>query len=169
MEEIWKDIAGYEGLYQVSNLGRVKNIKSGIILKPAKNSAGYLHVHLTGNKHYYLHRLVALAFIPNPHNYPEVNHKDENKENNCVDNLEWADRKYNCNYGTRNEKMANSLTNHKERSKAVIQYSSKGEFVKQYPSIKEAERQTGINNSWIVRCLKGKRKSTYGFIWRYAD
>ena len=121
MEEIWKDIVGYEGLYQVSNFGRVKSLakyKNGNggskfwrkerILKPANTGRGYLMVVLIKEKKrttYILHRLVAQAFIPNPNNLPQINHKDENKTNNVVSNLEWCDNKYNSNYGTRNVRI----------------------------------------------------------------
>ena len=101
MEEIWKDIVGYEGLYQVSNFGRVKNVNKNIIKKPTELSKGYLRIGL--NKHgkakkIYSHRLVAQAFIPNPNNLPCVNHKDCNPKNNCVDNLEWCTHKENNSY-----------------------------------------------------------------------
>ena len=117
MEE-WKAIAGYEGLYEVSNLGRIKSLsridsrgykRNEKILKLNKDSGGYLKVSLYKNgkpKQYNVHRLVAIAFIPNPDNLPEVNHKDENRINNYVDNLEWCNRKYNCNYGARNSKIS---------------------------------------------------------------
>ena len=103
MQEYFKDIAGYEGLYKVSNLGNIKSFrlnKEGTILKPYKNQKGYCMLRLCnkeGQKLKLVHRLVAEAFIPNPLNLKEINHKDENKENNTIDNLEWCDRKYNCN------------------------------------------------------------------------
>ena len=120
MTEIWKDIVGYEGLYQVSNLGNVKRLKGykgrgkGYIveehlIKPSINSHGYQNVVLCKNgktKTFSMHRLVAIAFLDNSDNLPEVNHKDEDKTNNCVDNLEWCDRVYNNNYGTRNKKCS---------------------------------------------------------------
>lgn len=120
MTEIWKDIVGYEGLYQVSNLGNVKRLKGykgrgkGYIveehlIQPSINSRGYQNVVLCKNgktKTFSMHRLVAIAFLDNSDNLPQVNHKDENKLNNCVDNLEWCDSKYNNNYGTRNKKCS---------------------------------------------------------------
>ena len=114
--EIWKDIEGYEGLYQVSNLGRVKSlkaskIKSERIRKSYQQSSGYISIVLCKNgkvTNHKIHRLVANAFIDNPDNLPEINHKDEDKTNNCVDNLEWCDSSYNKNYGTRTEKFIRS-------------------------------------------------------------
>ena len=124
--EIWKDIEGYEGLYQISNLGRVKScsklhsVKKGgtymskeRILVPGKDKEGYLHVRLSKNwkvKLCKIHRLVALAFIPNPENYPIINHIDEIKTNNCVNNLEWCSFKYNINYSRNRKKLKNNET-----------------------------------------------------------
>ena len=104
--EVWKDVKDYEGLYQISDKGRVKSLWFGKekILKPGRDTCGYLQVNLSKNgekKTYQVHRLVAKSFLPNPDNLSEVNHKDENKENNIVENLEFCDRKYNINYGTR--------------------------------------------------------------------
>ena len=102
MEEIWKDVKGYEGLYKISNFGRVWSIRRKLFLKPVDKP--YLRVRLYSidgtNKMFSVHRLVAEAFIPNPDNLPCINHKDENKMNNCIDNLEWCTAKYNSNYGT---------------------------------------------------------------------
>ena len=113
MDEIWKDIENYNGDYQVSNLGRVKSFAIGErILKPTDNGKGYLIVGLSCKAHrknHYVHRLVAFAFIDNPNEYSEINHKDENIQNNSYENLEWCSRKYNCNYGSHNEKLSNSL------------------------------------------------------------
>ena len=128
MKEIWRDIKNLENYYQISNLGRVRSITrkaktkilnnnyrtiEGQLISPAKTRDGYLKVTLSKNhKRYYfrVHRLVAEAFIDNPNNYPVVNHKDENKLNNRVDNLEWCTNKYNCNYGTRNKRISNKLS-----------------------------------------------------------
>lgn len=170
-KEIWKDILGYEGLYQVSNFGRVKSLKFGKerILKPGINKYGYLHVVLSKNnkqKNFYVHRLVAEAFISNPHNYPCVNHKDENPLNNNVENLEWCTASYNSNYGTRNERMSKSKINGK-RSKIVIQYNLDGTFVREWPSAMECERN-GFEHSLIIYCCQGKRKTHKGFKWSYS-
>ena len=108
MIEDWKDISGYEGLYVVSNNGRVKNVRSGRVLRGIVNNLGYIMVGLSKSgkvKMVLVHRLVAKAFIENPDNFREVNHRDEDKANNIVDNLEWCDRKYNVNYGSRMDKV----------------------------------------------------------------
>ena len=160
MEEIWKDKKDYEGHYQVSNLGRVKSIKFGkeIILKQHIRG-GYYSVVLSKNgilKIFKVHRLVAEVFLPNPNNYKEVNHKDENKANNVVTNLEWCDRKYNQNYGTRTEKC----------SKKVYQYTLDGKFVKEWKSTAECG-MNGYNYGNVAACCRGKLKTYKGFIWRY--
>lgn len=177
MKEIFKPIKGYEGLYEVSNLGNVKSVcKNGkgigigksrkeVILKPIMNK-GYLRVNLSKNgviKHFSIHRLVAEAFLPNPNNYPEVNHKDENKTNNTIDNLEWCDSKYNNNYGTRNERI------NKTRSKSVRQYFLNGTLFATYKSIGEACRSTNINTGNISACCNKKQKTAGGFIWKFVD
>lgn len=114
MEEIWEDIEGYEGLYQISNLGRVWSVKSNIYLKGGIIS-GYLSVGLCKDRHstnFLIHRLVAKAFVPNPLNLPQVNHIDEDKFNNRADNLEWCTAKYNSNYGERNSKIGDKRRGH---------------------------------------------------------
>ncbi len=120
MEEIWKDIKNYEGIYQISNLGKVKNIKKQKILKPL-NINNYLRVVLSKKgkvQNKYIHRLVAETFIPNDNNYKEINHKDENSMNNQIDNLEWCNRKYNINYGTGN--LRRSISEKKTKNKELI-------------------------------------------------
>ena len=163
MEEIWKDIEGYEGLYQVSNTGRVRSLKRNIILKN-RIARGYERVVLRTNnipKEYSVHRLVATAFIPNPDNLPQVNHIDEDKTNNCVNNLEWCDGKYNINYGTGIAKSARS------RSKKVLQFKLDGTFVKEWKSIIDVERMTGYSGGHISECCRGKHAYAYGFLWKY--
>ena len=115
-----------------------------------------------------IHRLVALAFIPNPDNLPIINHKDENPSNNMVGNLEWCSIKYNNTYGTRLERVSKKNLNRKDLSKPVKQFTKDGVFVKEYPSMKEVERQTGYDFSLISKCCKGRYKQAYGYIWRYA-
>ena len=176
INEIWKDIKGYEGLYQVSNLGRIKSLtrlidhkSTGIVLQKEKikkqqKNYGYCNVILCKNskiKYYKVHRLVAQAFIPNPYNKPFINHKNEIREDNRVENLEWCDSTYNNNYGSRNKKIA--LTNSKE----VFQYDLDGNFIKQWKSVMEVERTLKIPNSNICKCCKGLRNKAGGYIWKY--
>lgn len=163
--ELWSDAKEYEGLYQASNIGRVKSIKFGKerILKPFTNSSGYLQVSLFKNgkkKNFYVHRLVAEAFLPNPDNLPCVNHKDEDKTNNNVNNLEWCNCRYNVNYGTRNKRIG------KSNSKKVLQYTLDGEFVREWQSTMECGRN-GFNQGHVVACCRGERKIHKDFIWRY--
>lgn len=175
--EIWKNIEGYENLYQISSEGRVKSLGNGSsnskerILKSYKDKDGYLRVSLWKEgkvKKYYIHRLVAQAFIPNPNNLPQVNHKDEKPSNNRVENLEWCDNKYNCNYGTHNERVAKALKNRKGFSKPILQFNLDSEFIRRWNSTREAERDLGFNQSNITKCCKGKLKTAYGYIWMYA-
>ena len=173
MIEIFKEIKNYEGLYQVSNLGQILSLnyyRSGKpkLLKPGKDKKGYLLVNLYKNrkrKSYKIHQLVAEHFIPNPDNLPEINHIDEDKTNNRVDNLEWKSHKDNCNHGTRNERIVKANTNGK-RSKKVLQFTLDGDFIREWESISECGRN-GFNQRNIVSCCNGKLKSHKGFIWRY--
>ncbi|CAB1251658.1 HNH endonuclease [Ruminococcaceae bacterium BL-6] len=179
MTESFKNIKGYNGEYKISNIGRVYSVKSNKYLKIAKDYHGYLFVNLCSKgkqKYKRVHRLVAEAFIPNPNNLPEVNHKDENKENNCVENLEWCNRSYNCNYGTRNERAKNTIINmdykninYVTKPKIVVQYTLHGELIKIYKSTQEAERETGFNHCNICRCCNGKLHTYKNYIWKYIN
>lgn len=166
MEEIWKDIKEYEGLYQVSNLGRVKRVTTGRILKGRKNKAGYLLVGLcksSVSSTKTLHRLVAQAFIPNPENKPEVNHIDENKTNNMVFNLEWMTTKENINHGTRNERAS------KTKNIPIIAINLKTGESTDFCSGKECARQLGLHHSHITDVIKGKRRQTGGYTFKYKE
>lgn len=156
-----KDIQGYEGLYQVTSCGKVWSYQSEKFLKPRRNK-DYLRVALCkdgGRKDYYIHRLVAEAYLPNPEGLSQVNHKDENKENNALPNLEWCDQSYNSNYGSRNERMAKSL------SKPVFCV----ELNRTFDGAHAAARELGLHQSSVSRCCTGERKTTGGFHFRYAN
>ena len=176
---MWRDVVEYEGLYKVSNLGRVmscerhvnvcgggKRLVKSKILKPFSCPGGYLEVNLWKNnkvKTTMIHRIVAKAFISNQNNLPEVNHKDENKKNNCVDNLELCTSKYNANYGSRTQKMKD-----KKETKPVFMISKDGEVLKRFNSLGDAARETGVDISAIIRVCKGKQKTSMGYRWAYA-
>lgn len=163
-EETWKDIKGYEGLYKVSDRGRIYSIKRKLYRKFKTDKNGYLVVNLSKNSKYdypSVHRLVAMAFIPNPDNLPEVNHKDENKFNNSVDNLEWCTTEYNLKYGTRLKRVSDKL------SKPIEQWSKDGQLIKVWASLIEVEKETGWSHGNISRCANGLSKTAYGFIWKY--
>ena len=178
MEEIWKDIEGYEGKYQVSNLGRIRTLhyKAGQkvkIMALMNNGHGYLFVGLRlpnkPKKHVYVHRLVAKAFIPNPNNYPQVNHKDEDRTNNRVDNLEWCDAKYNLGYGNRRTKeIITKKQTCRNGGKKVLMLSLDGEVLKQFDSQSDAAKFVHGHSSLISQCCNGKIKSSQGYIWRFA-
>lgn len=177
MKEIWRtavvDGEPWEN-YQVSNLGRVMNLNyrgtgKAKLAKLYKRKDGYLEVCLSKNKETktcLVHRLVAETFLPNPENLPQVNHIDENKENNRVNNLEWKSPKDNCNHGTRNERIFEKTTNGK-LSKRVLQFTLEGEFIREWPSTRECERN-GYNHACVCDCCNGKLPHYKGFRWEYA-
>lgn len=175
MTEHWKSIKGYEGLYEVSDLGNVRSLSRGNVLKPVQRAHGYLGVMLYGKgghkkrgfKTFSVHRLVAEAFIPNPDNLPEVNHLDEDKQNNRADNLEWATHIDNSRYGTASKRRAAKLVNGL-RSRRVSQYAMDGTFVMEFPSLAEAMRN-GYSSGNIVKCIQGKYRHAYGYLWRYSE
>lgn len=184
MQETFKDIPGYEGKYQVSNLGKVKSLpkKRGfgkgytckeLILKPSLNM-GYPAIVLCNgiNKLITIHRLVAITFIPNPKNKKTVNHKNGIKTDNQVDNLEWATQLENNLHSFRKlgrkSGMFGKYGKNHNRSKAVFQFTKNGDLVSQYGSILEAKRKTGICNTNISFACKGKYKSAGGYIWKYV-
>lgn len=164
----WRDIKGYEGLYIVSDDGRIFAFKrpgsyrNEHYMVPAPNNHGYLQVGLCKNgkhKTHRLHRIVAEAFVPNPLNLPEINHIDENKFNCSADNLEWCDRKYNVNYGSRTEKTC----------RPVSMYSCNMDFIKTYKSIRDACRENGFRCPGnISNVLNGKATIAYGYKWKEA-
>lgn len=167
--EEWRTIKGYEGKYEVSNLGRVRSLnynnqKGNIKVRPSlPHKAGYRQIKL-GNESKLIHRLVAEAFIPNPDNKPCVNHLDEDKTNNIVDNLEWLTKKENNNYGTKNIRSSYKNKYISGNFKSVI-YSSGVEYF----SVSEACRQLDLDPSNVVKILKGTRKSTRGYTFKYKE
>ena len=179
-KEIWRDIKGYEGFYQVSNLGMVKSLERTVtrkngrkffvkerILKPSTDHYGYLQVNLCNSsgkvKNFAVHRLVCEAFHENPENKPCVNHIDENKTNNVVSNLEWCTYKENNNHGTHNAKVAKAL------SKPVGQYTRDGELIKIWQSSREVQKQLGFSYGNISQAALGKIKTAYGYVWKYIE
>ena len=175
MNEIWKPIKGYEGLYEVSNFGNVRSLKrnttEGKVLKQGWHTRGYSNVSLSkGNNHKTrsIHRLVAETFIPNPNNLPEVNHKDGNKKNNCVENLEWVTRIENVLHSMETG-LKKPIFNNPLRSKAVNQYSLDGILLQTYPSTGEAERQTGVRHGNISKCCNRQTPTAGGYKWKYES
>lgn len=185
MKEVWKDVVGYEGLYQISSLGRLKSM-GGVrpvgntggyrperILTPCKSRYGYLKVILCdkngGRKYTVVHRIVAEAFIPNPDNKPQVNHIDENKTNNAVDNLEWVTCKENINWGAGKARRAITQRTAQKSKKTVYQYDKEYNLIATYVSCHGAARECGLDRSGIQHCCNGNPKfPTYkGYIWRY--
>ena len=175
--EIWKSIEGYEGLYEVSNLGRVRSLdkytlykpslykgkfrtlRKGRILTPKISSTGYLEVSLCKNLKqlsYRVHRLVAKAFIPNPNNYPVINHINEVKTDNRVENLEWCTTKYN-------------MEVYHQKRMLIYQYDLSGNLIKLWDSITKAAEYYNIDKTGIQHCCKGTLKTYYNFIWSYKE
>lgn len=168
MKEAWKNITGYEGKYQVSNIGNVRSLSyrgTGVVkaLTPKKNNCGRLWVELQG-KPFLIHRLVALEFIPNVKDYPEINHKDGNPQNNNVDNLEWCTGEYNKKVYVEN----NTCGRPKTRTKPINQLDLSGNVVKRWKDSRSITKETRMSQTSITQCCDGKRKTAYGFKWQYA-
>lgn len=172
MQEIWKDIPGFVGLYQVSNLGNIKSfVKStkhqnqSHLLKQYVNNSGYRYVQLYlekgKRKHFLVHKLVAMAFLENPNNYLCVNHKDENKLNNCVDNLEYCTYQYNNAYGT--AKIRTFIS----KSKPVQQLTLDGVWLATYHSPATAAKLLNVSRTAIIDCCNGKKDFSFGYKWQY--
>lgn len=164
--EEWRPIKGYEELYRVSNFGRVYSLIRNKYLKPRKDKDGYLDVILSKegeHKTFKIHRLVAIAFIPNPNNLPFINHKGEIKNKNFVWQLEWCTSKYNANYGTRLERLS------KHFSKKVLQYDLNNNFIKEWDSLISIEKTLNISASNISKCCLNKKYTAYGYIWKYKQ
>ena len=180
MAEIWKSVVNYPN-YMVSNLGRIKSLGNGStrrekFLKNQKDRCGYSYIGLNKKnkrKKFSIHRLVAEAFIPNPNNLPEVNHKDENKTNNFVyvnedgsvdldkSNLEWCDKQYNANYGTRIKRINSKI------KKPVIQMNEKGEIIRLFEGLRECGRILNIDPHIIKKVIKGELSHTHHYIFKY--
>lgn len=184
MQEIWKDIKGYKGLYQVSNLGRVKSLSRKIwngfvnyqskelLLKPSANHKGYLQVILyksgvQSNKR--IHRLVAEAFLFNPNDYPQVNHEDGDKQNNCVDNLSWCNNSINQRHAFEHGLKRHMYGKDNSKARKINQYDLDGNFIKTWGCIKDICDEMGIHYSSIIRCCNGTFKTCHGYKWEYAD
>lgn len=192
IEEIWKDVEGYEGLYQISNYGNLRSLvdkygrKRILILKFHSDKKGYLQTRIYKNhkgKTVKIHRLVAEAFIPNPYFYPMINHKDENKMNNFVfinpdgsvnpekSNLEWCSNSYNQLYGTLPDRKRIINTNHPSKSKRVVMFDENWNLLRVFPSCAEAQRQTGIWQSQITKACRDHmgQYSPGGNKWMFWD
>ena len=168
----WKEIKGFEGIYAVNEDGKVLNLTNGKILKNRKHKTGYLSVILYKDKKYkskLVHRLVAEAFLSREEGKPFVNHKDENKENNCIENLEWCSKIYNSNYGTISQRIKNRRGHEPRRKKPIIQKDKNGNIIQIWDSIGEASRATKTARNSIFECCRGKNKTANGFMWNYAN
>ena len=179
MKEKWKPVPGFEGLYEASTEGRIRSVdriikmynggewvRKGAVRRTTLNHSGYLRLSLCKEGIQYpftVHRLIAKTWLENPENLPEVNHKNENKIDNRVSNLEWCDRGYNIHYGTFGDRV--SVSN----SRPVTQYTLEGDRLMTFYGSREAERRLGITNQSINLCCLGRRQQAGGFRWKYAD
>lgn len=181
IEEIWKDVYGYEGYYQVSNMGRVRSLDRYIYHNGARNESKMIFIkgkelkpHDAGRKHltvclmkngigniYYIHRLVMETFTENIDNLPRINHKDENPYNNELSNLEWCTHKYNTNYGSCIKKRSEKIC------KSVSRYDNNMNYIDTFNSCSQAGKELNIDSSSIAKCARGERNTAGGYIWKY--
>lgn len=175
MKEEWRAVPGYEGLYEVSNMGRVRSLdrwvkghkgtpyfKPGRLLSIVIDHKGYCVVNLRTRNRQYVHRLVAVTFLSNPNDLPMVNHKDENRANNKVDNLEWCDNRYNLNYGSVKDKMRR----HCLTRKPVLQIDKEGNVVNEFESLSDAAKCVGVPYQNIAFCCKYSSRTAGGYKWK---
>ncbi len=176
--EIWLPFPEYEGHYEISNMGRVRSLKYNRItlMSPRKGVKGYIYASVTLkniNKKKFVHRAVAIAFIPNPNNHPEVNHLDSNRGNNKVTNLSWCTHQENVRYSwDTNGRVGpdkGKFGKDNKDSKKVIQYDLKMNFIREWDSLADIERELKFSKSNVWSCCKGKYDSAYGFIWKYKE
>ena len=161
----WRIVEDYYH-YEVNNLGQVRHRKRQQILKPRANKGGYLYVNfkINGkNTNFAIHRLVAKAFLPNPNNFPEVNHKNSDTTDNRVENLEWCDSSYNLNYSYRKQENKDC------RGKVVVQYDKQGNLICEYPSLSSAAKAINGNMASISHCCHGITKSSSGYVWKFTE
>lgn len=177
MDEVWKDIKGYEGLYRVSNFGNIKSLhykggKNERLLTPKTNNDGYKWVQLYGGNGsgcFLIHRLVGQAFVDNPNNLPFINHKDENPSNNHFSNLEWCTHLYNVRYSVALHPERKREIRKPHRNKKIEQYDKNGSLIRVWDNPISIKHETGWNEWHIEECCKGNRKTAKGYIWRYAN
>ena len=182
-KEIWKDIPNYVGLYQASNTGKIRSLdriikhtngktqqRRGVVLKQRENEKGYKMVHLSKDnvlKNKFVHVLVLEAFLERPYGMTQINHKDENKGNNNLSNLEYCDASYNQNYGSCGKNKSMATINDVKKSKKVIQLTKDGSYLNTFPSLREVERTLGFMHGHIREACNGKLHTAYGYKWKY--
>lgn len=184
-KEIWRDVKDFEGLYQVSNLGRVRSLpryvkaskggtylKEGCIMRQFELRGHYLQVHLSKDgkkKDMKVHRLVAMAFIPNPDNLPQINHKDYDRQNNRLENLEWCDAKYNSNYSACHRPKTLPRGKDNKLARPIDMFDMQGNYKRSFYGAAEACRETGISFSSICSCLRNEKFSAGGYLWKLSS